>query len=303
MGEIILDGLFAYGTLKKDELAFTQIEHLVESVEAVQLSDYEIGIRDSLPVIFESQGFIVEGELLIPKDNLVNVFWKAVEDYEGSNLYKKIQVHVIDGNGKEQSCLAFVGKREKARGYSKINGQSWTSKYDPYLAYSFPILLEAIQRIKKESYPADMYSEYWKYMNGLQEKYLLLTVILEHVALLVVGTPDLTGPNARINQLGETPEWAQAFQRVKSNSGIANIQVKDSKKLKYKYGNESAQEAITTYYQVRSNLSHQGKGGGFADCELMYACLVDLSAILKEYLQIKIVGIETQWKYVQRTGS
>ena len=303
MGEITLDGLFAYGTLKKDELAFTQIEHLVESVEVVQLSDYEIGIRDSLPVIFESQGSIVEGELLIPKDNLVNMFWKAVEDYEGSNLYKKVQVQVIDDNGKEKPCLAFVGKREKARGYSKIDGQSWTSKYDPYLAYSFPILLEAIQRIKKESYPADMYSEYWQYMNDLQEKYLLLTVILEHVALLVIGTPDLTGPNARINQLGETSEWAQAFQRVKSNSGIAKIQVKDSKKLKYKYGNESPQEAITTYYQVRSNLSHQGKGGGFADCELMYACLVDLSAILKAYLQIKIVGIETQWKYVQRTGS
>jgi hypothetical protein len=64
MGEIILDGLFAYGTLKKDELAFAQIEHLVESVEVVQLSDYEIGIRDSLPVIFESKGSNVEGELL-----------------------------------------------------------------------------------------------------------------------------------------------------------------------------------------------------------------------------------------------
>jgi hypothetical protein len=209
-------------------------------------------------------------------------------------------VSVIDVNGEKSSCTTFVGKREKARGYSKLENQNWTSNHDPYLAYSLPILLDAIKRIGKESYPADMRGEYWKYMNQLQEKYLLLTVILEHVALLVIGAPDSTGPNARINQLGETKEWAQAFHNVQSSSGITKVQVKDSKKLKYIYGNESPLEAISTYYQVRSNLSHQGKSGGYADCDLMYACLVDLSSILKEYLTIKIDGIESQWKFVQR---
>jgi hypothetical protein len=54
------------------------------------------------------------------------------------------------------------------------------------------------------------------------------------------------------------------------------------------------------YYQVRSNLSHQGKGG-FEDCDLIYACLIDLSAILNEYLQVKIIGIEEEWKKVVRS--
>ena len=49
------------------------------------------------------------------------------------------------------------------------------------------------------------------------------------------------------------------------------------------------------YYQVRSNLSHQGKGG-FEDCDLIYGCLIDLSAILNEYLRVKIIGIEEEWK-------
>lgn len=293
-------GLFAYGSLKKDELAFSQIEGLVESVVQVQLPDFEIGIRDSLPVIFEAQDSTVQGELLIPKENKADTFWKIVEDYEGSYLYRKAQVIVRSNDGQEYSCQTFVGKREKARGYSKIEGDTWTSKYDPYLAYSFPILLDAIRDIKKESYPANMYGEYWLYMNALQEKYLLLTVILEHIALLVIGNPESTGPNSRIIQLGETREWAQAFQAVEAHSEITKIQVKDSKKLKYKYRNDSPQEAISTYYQVRSNLSHQGKSGGYADCDLMYACLFDLSSILKEYLQIKIEGIESQWKYMLR---
>ena len=298
-----ITGLFAYGTLKKDEIAFNQIEHLVESVKEVELSNFEIGIRDGLPVVFESQGSTVEGQLIIPIATTVDKFWKTVEDYEGTYLYRKVQVSVVEGSGEKISCTTFVGKREKARGYSKLESQSWTSNQDPYLAYSLPILLDAIKGVAKESYPADMRGEYWRYMNQLQEKYLLLTVILEHVALLVIGAPNSTGPNARIKQLGETEEWAQAFQKVQSSAGITKIQVKDSKKLRYIYGNESPQEAISTYYQVRSNLSHQGKSGGFADCELMYACLIDLSSILKEYLIIKIAGIENQWKLVQRHKS
>jgi hypothetical protein len=129
----------------------------------------------------------------------------------------------------------------------------------------------------------------------MQEKYLLLTVILEHVALLVVGMPDETGPNARIKKLGETPEWALAYEKIKLNPGITIIQVKDAKKLKYKYDNQTPDDAIKTYYQIRSNLSHQGKSGGYADCDLMYASLVDLSGLLREYLKIVIADIENGW--------
>jgi gamma-glutamylcyclotransferase (GGCT)/AIG2-like uncharacterized protein YtfP len=293
-------GLFAYGTLKKNELAFSQIQSLVETINAVQLSGYEIGIRDSLPVIFQSKSSVVEGELIIPKESTADIFWKIVEDYEGNNLYQKMEVEVEDDNRQKYSCFAFVSKREIARGYSRLANSVWTSKYDPYLAYSFPILFTEIQKITKKSYPADMYHDYWRYMNTLQEKYLLLTVILEHIALLVIGTPNSTGPNARIAQLGASAEWATAFHAVAASSGITPTSVKDAKKLKYKYGNDSPEQAIAMYYQVRSNLSHQGKGG-FEDCDLIYTCLVDLSAILSEYLQVKIIGIEEEWKKVLRS--
>jgi gamma-glutamylcyclotransferase (GGCT)/AIG2-like uncharacterized protein YtfP len=148
----MVTGLFAYGTLKKDELAFSQIEPTVETIIKVQLSDYEIGIRDSLPVIFESKGYAVEGELIIPKDAAADIFWKTVEDYEGKNLYQKIEAEVQDRNKQKYSCLAFIGKREKARGYTRLENSVWTSKYDPYLAYSFPILFNEIQKLTKEEW-------------------------------------------------------------------------------------------------------------------------------------------------------
>jgi gamma-glutamylcyclotransferase (GGCT)/AIG2-like uncharacterized protein YtfP len=288
--------LFAYGTLKQKEIAFDHIENLVDKVIEAKLDGYEIGIRDSLPVIFEDSRSSVKGELLFPKEGKSQEFWEVVNEFEGTNLYTQKQLEVRGEFNQIHKCLTFVGKREKARGYSKLDGDSWTSKYDPYLAYSFPLLLKEINRINKESYPADMYNEYWQYMNALQEKYLLLTVILEHIALLVIGTYDSTGPNARINLLGKTSAWNLAYKKIKENPGITRINIKDAKKLKYNYGNENAEDAISTYYQVRSNLSHQGKSGGFADCDLMYACLKDLSLILKEYLKLKIVGIESQWE-------
>jgi gamma-glutamylcyclotransferase (GGCT)/AIG2-like uncharacterized protein YtfP len=290
-----MSGLFAYGTLKTGELAFNQIEECIESTTNVHLSKFEIGIRDGLPVVFESANSFVRGELIIPKAAMADRFWEIVQEYEGSDLYRKADVVVTDEGGKAFNCQTFVAKREKARGYSNLENKEWSSRNDPYLAYSFPILLKSISQIKSDSYPADMYLEYWKYMNTLQERYLLLTVILEHIALLVIGTHDSTGPTARIKELGLTQEWKLAFETVRANPGITKIQVKDSKKLKYKYGNETAEEAINTYYQVRSNLSHQGKSGGYADCELMYTCLKDLSLIMSEYLKSKVIGIDKQW--------
>jgi gamma-glutamylcyclotransferase (GGCT)/AIG2-like uncharacterized protein YtfP len=292
--------LFAYGTLKQNEIAHEKIKEFIDDVIQVTLSGYEIGIRDSLPVIFEEPNSIVQGELLIPLAGNLKEFWKIVDEYEGSNLYTKKQISVCDNQNRTIDCFTFIGKREKARGYSKLDSQAWTSKFDPYLAYSFPLLIKEIRRIKKDSFPADMHDQYWQYMNRLQEKYLLLTVILEHIALLVVGTYDSTGPNARINELGTTEQWKLAYEIVKRDLGITKIEVKDAKKLKYKYGNETPEQAIKTYYQVRSNLSHQGKDGGYGDCELMYACLTDLSRILEEYLKLKIVGIETQWQRFQK---
>jgi len=221
--------LFAYGTLKKNEIAFDHVENLIDNVIEARLDGYEIGIRDSLPVIFEAPNSRVIGELLFPRKGLEMEFWRVVNEFEGSNLYTQKSLEIKNGDNRPQKCLAFVGRREKARGYARLEEEAWTSKFDPYLAYSFPLLFAEISKIESESLPADMYKEYWRYMNSLQEKFLLLTVILEHIALLVIGTYDLTGPNARITRLGETSAWKLAYERVKQSPGITRIKIKDAK--------------------------------------------------------------------------
>ena len=184
-------------------------------------------------------------------------------------------------------------KKEKGRSYIPLTTSNWTTQNYPHFAYAFPILFNSIKNFKLESYPADMYFDYWKYMNDLQQKYLLLVSHLENIAILIFGPSNDSGPISRIKQLGESAEWSTAFSNVKNQSGLQSYKVKDVRNLKDQYNNESADRAILMYYQIRNNLTHQGKSG--SDCKLIYDALQDLSKLVKELLIIKVDGIEKIW--------
>ena len=287
-----MNSLFVYGTLKQGEIAHSQIEDYVEDVFSAELSGYELGIRDGLPVIFEQKEFKVSGELLIPKIGSEEKFWQKIENYESSKLYSKKSIKINLGQEIVES-VTYVAKKEKGRSYIPLTTSNWTTQNYPHFAYAFPILFNSIKNFKLESYPADMYFDYWKYMNDLQQKYLLLVSHLENIAILIFGPSNDSGPISRIKQLGESAEWSTAFSNVKNQSGLQSYKVKDVRNLKDQYNNESADRAILMYYQIRNNLTHQGKSG--SDCKLIYDALQDLSKLIKELLIIKVDGIEKIW--------
>ena len=287
-----MNSLFVYGTLKQGEIAHSQIEDYVEDVFSAELSGYELGIRDGLPVIFEQKEFKVSGELLIPKKGSEEKFWQKIENYESSKLYSKKSIKINLGQEIVES-VTYVAKKEKGRSYIPLTTSNWTTQNYPHFAYAFPILFNSIKNFKLESYPADMYFDYWKYMNDLQQKYLLLVSHLENIAILIFGPSNDSGPISRIKQLGESVEWSTAFSNVKNQSGLQSYKVKDVRNLKDQYNNESADRAILMYYQIRNNLTHQGKSG--SDCKLIYDALQDLSKLIKELLIIKVDGIEKIW--------
>ena len=287
-----MNSLFVYGTLKQGEIAHSQIEDYVEDVFSAELSGYELGIRDGLPVIFEQKEFKVSGELLIPKKGSEEKFWQKIENYESSKLYSKKSIKINLGQEIVES-VTYVAKKEKGRSYIPLTTSNWTTQNYPHFAYAFPILFNSIKNFKLESYPADMYFDYWKYMNDLQQKYLLLVSHLENIAILIFGPSNDSGPISRIKQLGESAEWSTAFSNVKNQSGLQSYKVKDVRNLKDQYNNESADRAILMYYQIRNNLTHQGKSG--SDCKLIYDALQDLSKLIKELLIIKVDGIEKTW--------
>jgi len=74
---------------------------------------------------------------------------------------------------------------------------------------------------------------------------------------------------------------------------LQSYKVNDVRNLEDQYDNESAYWAILMYYQIRNNLTHQGKSGN--DCKLIYDALQDLSKLIKEFLIIKVDGIQNKW--------
>lgn len=288
-----MNSLFVYGTLKQGEIAYSQIQDYVKEVCSAELPGYEIGIRDGLPVIFEKKNSLVYGDLITVNKNLESQFEKVLNNYESTTLYRKIQV-MVNVDNRAITCDTYLARKERGRSFISLPNSSWSSLSYPHFAYSFPILFESIQKINNSFYPADMHVEYWKYMNELQEKYLLLVSILENIALLVFGPSDDSGPNKRVTQLGLSNEWREANNIVKRNGRLVELKVKDAKSLADKYSNMSADRAILLYYQIRNNLSHQGKSG-YDDCELIFNSLQSLSEIIKEYLSIKVVGIREVW--------
>ena len=291
-----MNSLFVYGTLKEGEIAFNQIKNMVAKVSPAKLIDYQIGIEDNLPKIFEQKGSLVNGELIQPKESHSEKFFKTVQDYEGS-LYYKVPVQVeIAGSAIDTSTYVAYG--EPGRGFTKLEESAWYSRKYPYFSEYFPMLFEQIKILGNESHLNDSDGNYWKYMDKLQGHYLNLIIFLENYSLLVFGSSRSLGPNGRLTMLGETKEWLLAFHRVENKIGIMPQEVSVARSPSQKFNNSDAQTAIKFFYQIRNNISHQGKSSP-ADLDIIYNALKDLSLIIRELLIIKIDKIEDEWSQLK----
>lgn len=287
-----MNSLFVYGTLKEGEIAFNQIKNMVAKVSPAKLIDYQIGIEDNLPKIFRHNGSLVKGELIQPKESQSEKFFKTVQDYEGS-LYYKVPVQVeIEGSAVDTST--YLAHGEPGRGFTRLEELAWYSRKYPFFSEYFPMLFEQIKLLGNESHLNDLNSNYWKYMDKLQGHYLKLIIFLENYSLLVFGYSRSLGPNGRLNKLGESKEWALAFHQVENQVGIIPQEVSDARSPTQRYNNSDARSAIKFFYQIRNNISHQGKSSP-ADLDIIFNALKDLSLIIRELLIIKIDKIEEEW--------
>lgn len=287
-----MNSLFVYGTLKEKEIAFNQIANMVAKVTPSKLLNYQIGIEDNLPKIFKQAGFFVNGELIQPKISKSENFFKTVNDYEGSRYYRvPVRVEVA---GSTFDTSTYVAHGEPGRGFTRLEDSTWYSRKHEYFSKHFPILFENIKLLGNELHLNDSSGNYWNYMNKLQGEYLTLISFLENYCLLVFGSSRTLGPNGRMKMLGKTKEWSLAFRQVEHQIGIIPQEVSDARSPSIKYDNSSSEKAIKFFYQIRNNISHQGKSSP-ADLDIIYNALKDLSLIMRELLIIKIDKIEDEW--------
>ena len=290
--------LFVYGSLKPGELGFEQIENLVSTRSTAKLPGFALYVRDGLPIIKKSAPEeAVNGVLLGVKVGMEEEFWKLVAEYEGTTNYKFENSVPVIVDGKEIFSGAFIGRKMNKGNPEKLHS-SWTSKLDPILSQSFPLLHRDIANntLKFTDAEHDLVG-YWSQMNKILSQYLLLVSILEHLTVVKFGGSKKQEPMIRIKKLQQSNGFSSTFVALDDEKYNPPIKVSDSRAVEDSLSSNNPEQVLLALYQVRSNLQHRGKASLF-DASLVHKSCIGLSNFLLEYLRLNVQGIEDEWEKI-----
>jgi hypothetical protein len=280
--------------LKPGELAYDQIASFVEESREGVLQNFSLNLRDSLPMVMEAPNWKVGGYLVWPKESEESIFWETVNSYEGG-LYTKPQLKEVQVNNEIVSAKVFIGKSPD-KGNPTLLYTPWSSKMDIHIAWSFPLLVNEIQEFIPVSAQGEGMQnlEYWRAMNFLTSRYLLLISILEHILVLKFGRSE--GINSRNEAFQRSQDFIDAYEQTKIQNGIYADEISDARNFD-SYKTDSYKHCVEAWYQARSNLQHTGKGN-LRDSIVIYNSAISLSNCLVNYLEQKVPKIQEQWQKV-----
>lgn len=264
--------LFVYGALKPGLPAFERLRQWVSSSAPDSVAG-ELLVRDGLPLLRQNGHGLVEGYLLRWKNGQAGDAYTSVCAFEPRKHYEWAEVRLQGG----QTANALVIRHPNKGNPQHLDSSSWNLCDDP----AFGPGLEAVERVLSEvdDMPSDSFEANRQGFFRSQMGYLLLWSILERLSALCFG-PSLE-PMERINRLHELPGMREAVgQHVQRSDRVSDSRNPDQI---YRLEGTNAKSSFLYYYQVRSNLSHRGKGV-FNEFEKVHLSLRELLAITRQYL-------------------
>jgi hypothetical protein len=310
--------LFVYGSLKPEEIAFSQVEEFVENWIPAELEHFSLCVRDGVPFIKPENNWKVQGFLLFAKHQQEERFYQVVEDYEGTRLYVLDKVTVISSQSSSTqhqprdnaliSACTFVGRRV-FQGNPEALREPWTSIRDPIFSKAFPQLHSKVRQLVGQGRITSEFDYDWAHYNELAGSYLLLTSFYEHLAYLKYGELFTLktkrgyeeGITARLKALETSLEFQVAFGQTVRQGGIFSSDVTDSRNLDSGYKTTDKASALRAWYKVRSNLQHRGKSS-FRDFDILRAALVSSINTFSFLLRNLIPGIVDSDDYRNLVG-
>lgn len=270
---------FAYDVFKPGELAFTQIETFLDQPPLHAKVSGSLKVRgDGLPLFDNRGGGSIHGFLLAFSNDHCLLAYKRICHFEPRDIFfwKKTRL-----SSPPVLANLLVGKKfNHGRPYD-LEGDSWSFRLDPVFKQGFPVIEETVMQLGEEPFmsaPPEHFD--WPRFFRLQMAYLLLWSAIERFSTFAYG-PDLL-PNERIKALGNDPRFLSAVGRHLSSP---SQEVSDSRDPGARSHLDVArsEKAADYFYQVRSNLSHRGKGA-WSDGEIVRQSLITLLAVFKDML-------------------
>ena len=238
----LLQPFFAYGIFRPEQIAYFQIKETVRSAKAAEISGV-LKVRDGLPILDAEDSGFVSGELLEFRsaEDCARAY-ERISALEPQNQYRWGELNV-DG----VTANVLLGKSPK-KGSIQLEEREWNGWNDPLFTAALDVVEETLQSQSQPEWDL-------KPTFRIQMSYLLLWSAIERYAGLRHYFGDKV--DRRVECLASERAFAEALQK---HAGEHEPVYRADRPKKCIFDKNRPEKALDYYYQVRSNITHRGKG-------------------------------------------
>lgn len=244
---------FTYGLFRPGQLAFFQLRGFISNVKEPARVKGRLLVRDGLPILDPERDTSVKGALLTFEPPCAVAAYTCIAEMEPDNHYSWSERHV-DG-----TLVNVLDGRSPTKGSKPLDGAEWNGWDDPLFTTALDVVEETLTsqgekltREKDDNF--DM-----KPLFRLQMAYLLLWSSIERYVSLRYHLGDKV--SKKVAKLATEKAFTEGLNH--------HIHIKDDKREVYRADKpdkkvvldpNAPKKSIWYYYQVRSNITHRGKG-------------------------------------------
>jgi hypothetical protein len=262
---------FAYGALRPGMPAFERLRPFVRASIQRDRVEGELFVRDGLPLLFPSQQGQTDGFLLAWNPGREEEGYRSICEFEPRKQYEWAEITVLSG----VPANVLVGRFPHKGNPQPLDSPVWRLTDDPAFGEGLAVVREATAEIAANTHWTE-----WQRFFRAQMAYLLLWSVLERLSALCIGPNH--DPHERINRLYELPGMADLVaSHVRRSDRVADSR---DPSHSYKLEADNPKKCFQYYYQVRSNLSHRGKGV-WNEFGKVHDSLRELLSIAEQYVK------------------
>jgi hypothetical protein len=258
---------FAYGIFKPGQLGFCQLKDFVSEIrKSIQVPGI-LMIRDGLPIIDQGANGYVEGSILVFAGSIADKAYDRISSLEPDKHYRwgEAKINNITAN-------MLLGKHPK-KGSVLCESKEWNGWDDPLFTSALIVVEETLNSEKQFNWDL-------KPLFRLQMAYLLLWSSIERYVSLRYHLGDKV--MEKVKQLsGETGFKDGLLKHVSERREVFRA---DRPEKKLVLDPQASQKSLDYYYQIRSNITHRGKGI-VRDHDIVLKSLGELLQIFRDVLE------------------